>query len=156
MLERLGIIETVRRKVVETFTSRAHRVRFDVAVQTSNSYVFNFAARRPPRRMAIWRCRLKATLWKTAASPPARVPEAKFRPETSSEIKKDLSPELAAVLKRLGETIEGRIQRHRGGPPLVAAVAARSYRAADGEAFSVTANSTSNARLARQGRAASN
>jgi hypothetical protein len=40
-LEAVGIIETVRRKVVASFTSRAHRVRYDVAVQTSNSYVFN-------------------------------------------------------------------------------------------------------------------
>src|SRR5690242_16002246 len=40
-LELTGIIETVRRKVVASFTSRAARVRFDVAVQTSNSYVFN-------------------------------------------------------------------------------------------------------------------
>ena len=39
----LGIIETIRRKVVASFTSRVQRVRFDFAVQTSNSYVFNFA-----------------------------------------------------------------------------------------------------------------
>lgn len=43
ILEELGIIETIRRKVVERFTSAVHRVRFDFAVQTSNSYVFNFA-----------------------------------------------------------------------------------------------------------------
>ena len=41
ILEQLGIIQTIRRKVVATFTSRVHRVRFDVAVQTSNSYRFN-------------------------------------------------------------------------------------------------------------------
>ena len=41
ILEQLGIIQTIRRKVVASFTSRVHRVRFDVAVQTSNSYVFN-------------------------------------------------------------------------------------------------------------------
>jgi hypothetical protein len=35
ILEQLGIMETIRRKVVASFTSRAHRVRFDVAaVQT--------------------------------------------------------------------------------------------------------------------------
>jgi hypothetical protein len=34
-------VETIRRKVVASFTSRVHRVRFDVAVQTSNSYRFN-------------------------------------------------------------------------------------------------------------------
>ena len=41
ILEQLGILQTIRRKVVASFTSRVHRVRFDVAVQTSNSYVFN-------------------------------------------------------------------------------------------------------------------
>ena len=46
-LEAAGIIQTIRRKVVASFTSRAQRVRFDVAVQTSNSYVFNFADSRP-------------------------------------------------------------------------------------------------------------
>src|SRR5690242_10346188 len=40
-LELASIIETMRRKVVASFTSRAARVRFSVAVQTSNSYVFN-------------------------------------------------------------------------------------------------------------------
>jgi DNA-binding transcriptional regulator YhcF (GntR family) len=30
ILAELGIIETIRRKVVATFTSRAHRARFDV------------------------------------------------------------------------------------------------------------------------------
>jgi hypothetical protein len=42
-LELLGIIEIIRRKVVATFVSAVHRVKFDVAIQTSNSYVFNFA-----------------------------------------------------------------------------------------------------------------
>jgi hypothetical protein len=36
-------IEPIRRKVVASFTSAVHRVRFDCAVQTSNSYLFNFA-----------------------------------------------------------------------------------------------------------------
>jgi hypothetical protein len=40
-LEQLDILETIRRKVVASFTSRVHRVRFDVAVQTSNAYRFN-------------------------------------------------------------------------------------------------------------------
>src|SRR3954471_824407 len=49
ILEQLGIIETIRRKVVASFTSRAHRIRFDVAVQTSNSYRFNIPITdRPP------------------------------------------------------------------------------------------------------------
>src|SRR4051794_36177137 len=41
ILEQLGIVETIRRKAVASFTSRARRVRFDVAVQTSNAYRFN-------------------------------------------------------------------------------------------------------------------
>ena len=52
VLEQLGIIETIRRKVVASFTSRVQRVRFDFAVQTSNSYVFNFA---DPRPAGAWR-----------------------------------------------------------------------------------------------------
>src|SRR4051812_227759 len=39
-LEAAGIISTLRRKVVTRFVSQVHRVRFDVAVQTSNSYAF--------------------------------------------------------------------------------------------------------------------
>src|SRR3954447_12442736 len=39
-LESAGIISMLRRKVVTSFISRVHRVRFDVAVQTSNSYTF--------------------------------------------------------------------------------------------------------------------
>jgi hypothetical protein len=39
--KKLRILETIRRKVVANFTSRVHGVRFDVAVQTSNSYRFN-------------------------------------------------------------------------------------------------------------------
>jgi DNA-binding MarR family transcriptional regulator len=56
ILEQLGIIETIRRKVVASFTSRAHRVRFDVAVQTSNAYGLTY---RSPigRIMATRRCR---------------------------------------------------------------------------------------------------
>src|SRR3954462_2801516 len=42
-LEAAGIIETTRRKVVASFTSRVHRARFDCPVQCSNSYVFNVA-----------------------------------------------------------------------------------------------------------------
>ena len=51
-LEAAGIVQTIRRKVVASFTSRVHRVRFDFAVQTSNSYVFNFA---DPRPAGAWR-----------------------------------------------------------------------------------------------------
>src|SRR3954453_22342181 len=40
-LEAAGIVQTVRRKVVATFTSRLHQARYDVAIQDSNSYLFN-------------------------------------------------------------------------------------------------------------------
>jgi hypothetical protein len=40
-LEAAGIVQTIRRKVVASFTSRLYRARYDVAVQDSNSYVFN-------------------------------------------------------------------------------------------------------------------
>ena len=40
-LEAAGIVQTMRRKVVASFTSRLHRARYDVAVQDSNSYLFN-------------------------------------------------------------------------------------------------------------------
>ena len=42
-LEAAGIVQTIRRKIVVSVGNRAHRVRYDFAVQTSNSYVFNFA-----------------------------------------------------------------------------------------------------------------
>ena len=77
-LEAAGIISTLRRKVVTSFISRVHRVRFDVAVQTSNSYTFAMpsgdgqhgahAARRSPGK------------------PRATKADAKFRHETSAEI----------------------------------------------------------------------
>jgi hypothetical protein len=88
MLEQLGIIETVRRKVVGTYTSRRHRVSFDVAVQTSNSYVFNFALADRPEHgdlaLPLWR--------KPAVVALRKAPEAKFQPETSSDSTKALSP----------------------------------------------------------------
>ena len=49
ILEQRGIIETIRRKVVASFTSRARRVRFDVAVQTSNAYRFNLPITERPQ-----------------------------------------------------------------------------------------------------------
>jgi CRP-like cAMP-binding protein len=53
VLKQLGIVETIRRKVVASFTSRVHRVRFDVAVQTSKAYRFNFPVADGPRH-GIW------------------------------------------------------------------------------------------------------
>ena len=43
ILEQLGVGQAIRRKVVASFTSAVHRIRFDCAVQNSNSYLFNFA-----------------------------------------------------------------------------------------------------------------
>src|SRR3954468_4575061 len=50
-LEAAGIIRTVRRKVVASFVSRVNRVRFDAAVQTSNSYTFSMPSADPPAAM---------------------------------------------------------------------------------------------------------
>lgn len=65
-LEAAGIVSTLRRKVVASFTSAVHRVRFDVAVQTSNSYTFSMPG---------------------AAPQPKPEADTKFRHETS-ELKK--------------------------------------------------------------------
>ena len=40
-LEVAGIVQTVRRICIASFTSRIHRARYDVTVQTSNAYLFN-------------------------------------------------------------------------------------------------------------------
>lgn len=95
ILAGLGIIETIRRKVVASFTSRAHRARFDCAVQTSNSYVFNFAL---PDRVANGDLALPLLRPKEA--------EAEFRSETSTPIEFYRPPDLMAALERLGKAIE--------------------------------------------------
>ena len=68
----------MRRKVVASFVSRAHRVRFDVAVQTSNAYRFNFphADRRQHGDLALPLLR--------------KEPESKIQTETG-ELKKKLT-----------------------------------------------------------------
>jgi len=96
-LEAAGIIETIRRKVVASFVNRAHRIRFDYAVQTSNSYVFNVPI--PDRREYG---DLALPLLKTEGF----LADAKFRHETSLEIKTNLPPDLAAALTALGHTID--------------------------------------------------
>jgi hypothetical protein len=102
VLERLGIIETVRRKVVASFTSRAQRVRFDVAVQTSNSYTFNFALVDRPAQGDLALPLLARNL------PPAVNSEAesKFQTATSLPVKTNLPPDLAAALEGLKGAIE--------------------------------------------------
>jgi hypothetical protein len=89
VLERLGILDTVRRKVVATFTSRAHRVRFDIAVQTSNAYRFNFpyADRRQHGDLALPLLR--------------QDPESKIPTETGLEIKTDLASDPQAAIAAL-------------------------------------------------------
>ena len=81
ILERLGIVETIRRKVVASFVSRAQRIRFDVAVQISNSYRFNLPID-AGQRTATWRCRYCAQ-WeqpgKTRRKPPSMKPSPNFR-----------------------------------------------------------------------------
>jgi DNA-binding transcriptional MocR family regulator len=96
-LERLGIISTIRRKIVASFTSRAQRVRFDVPVQTSNSYTFNFALADRPQHGDLALPLLR----------PAGIAESKIQAETSQESKNTLPPELAAALERLEQAIDG-------------------------------------------------
>jgi hypothetical protein len=90
ILERLGIIETIRRKVVASFTSRVHRVRFDVAVQTSNSYRFNLPIDARPQHGDLAVPLLKP---QQTRRPQA---ESEFRAETSIEMKIKEADDLAA------------------------------------------------------------
>src|SRR4051794_38468612 len=84
-LEAAGIISTLRRKVVTSFVSRVHRIRFDVAVQTSNSNAFAMPSGAPP------------------APPPQPVKKAdtKFRHETSEQLKsKSAAPSASLIQPR--------------------------------------------------------
>jgi hypothetical protein len=89
ILEQLGILDSVRRKVVATYTSRTHRVRFDVAVQTSNAYRFNYphAARHQHGDLALPLLRQE--------------PESKIQPETGLEIKTTIPPDSQAAIAAL-------------------------------------------------------
>jgi CRP-like cAMP-binding protein len=102
VLEQLGIIETVRRKVVASFTSLAQRVRFDVAVQTSNSYTFNFALVDRPAHGDL----ALPLLARNLMAPLGSEAESKFQTATSLEIKTNLPPDLAAALVGLGSLVE--------------------------------------------------
>ena len=99
-LERAGIIETIRRKVVATFVSYAHRVKFDCAVQTSNSYVFNIPTVFRPKFGD-----LALPLFKP------KEPDKKFQSETSTHIKNnpwdDLPDENRHALESLQRRLEG-------------------------------------------------
>jgi hypothetical protein len=95
-LEAAGIIETVRRKVVASFTSRLYRARYDVAVQDSNSYVFNVPL--PDRPIEG---DLTAPLFR-----PHSEADARFRHETNQQILNQLPPDLAAALEGLRRAID--------------------------------------------------
>jgi hypothetical protein len=98
-------VETIRRKIVASFTSRVHRVRFDVAVQTSNSYRFNL-----PIGDRAQHGDTALPLLKTEGGRgeiPHQDAESKLRPETSSELKNTLPPDLAAALEGLRRAIYG-------------------------------------------------
>jgi hypothetical protein len=98
ILEQLGIVETIRRKVVASFTSRAHRVRFDVAVQTSNAYRFNLpiADRAQHGDAALPLLKPKATTWEF----PKIEAESEFPAVTSTELKPTVDNDLAAEKAR--------------------------------------------------------
>ena len=97
ILEQLGIIETIRRKVVASFTSRVHRVRFDVAVQTSNSYVFNLPIADRPQHGDLALPLLQPEKPKKSAIKEA---ESKIRAETSKDSKTKDETDLAAEKER--------------------------------------------------------
>ena len=109
-LEAAGIIQTIRRKVVATYTSRVHRARFDVAVQTSNSYMFNIPI---PDRAGHGD--LALPLWQLSGNsgqlkpqqPCGSEADAKFRHETSLEIKTKEDAELYAAIAAYREALAG-------------------------------------------------
>jgi hypothetical protein len=98
-LELAGILEIFRRKTVATFISAVHRVKFDCAIQTSNSYLFNipllFRAQFGDLALPLFR---------------PKEPEAKFQSETSPQNKTttldDLPPDLRHALEGLQQSLE--------------------------------------------------
>ena len=96
-LEAAGIIQTVRRKVVATFMSRLHRARYNVAVQDSNSYVFNVPLPNRP------------TEGDTALPllQPLSEADTRNRHETTQQVLNQLPRDLAAALEGLRRAIDG-------------------------------------------------
>jgi len=96
-LEAAGIIETVRRKCIATFTSRQHRARYDVAVQDSNSYVFNTPL---PDRPTEGDTALPLL------QPPSEA-DTSNRYETTQQVINQLPRDLAIALEGLRRAIDG-------------------------------------------------
>ena len=84
--------------MVASFTSRVHRVRFDVAVQTSNAYRFNL-----PIADRLQHGDTALPLLK-----PKEQAESKIQAETSQDSKNTLPSDLAAALEQLGQCIADR------------------------------------------------
>lgn len=98
-LEEVGIIETIRRKAVVSYSNRAHRVRFDVPEQTSNSYVFNFAVVDRPAHGDLALPLLRE---------PAVSPNAKLSHETSLGVFSKEAAELEAAIAGWRHALEAR------------------------------------------------
>ncbi len=96
-LEAAGIVQTVRRKVVATFTSRQHRARYDVAVQDSNSYVFNVPLPDRPTEGD-----LTSPLFRSSSGADAR-----SRHETNHDLKNTAETELTALKERWTHALLG-------------------------------------------------
>src|SRR4051812_23697431 len=87
-LEAVAIIQTVPRNVVATFTNRPHRARHDIAVQDSNSYLFN-----TPLSDRSTEGDLVLPLLR-----PTSEADAKSQHETTQQILDTLPPDLRAAL----------------------------------------------------------
>src|SRR3954454_25166790 len=91
-LEAAGILSTLRRKVVTSFISQKHRVRFDIAVQTSNSYTFNV-----PSGVQMPAQPAPAPQQKPRQTAPSEA-DAKFRRETSNQEKSKVTPPIPNLI----------------------------------------------------------
>src|SRR3954451_17003700 len=96
-LEAASIIQTVRRKIVATFTSRLHRARYDVAVQDSNSYLFNVPL---PDRPTEGDTALPLL------QPPSEADTRSWH-ETNQQVINQLPRDLATALEGLRRAIDG-------------------------------------------------
>jgi len=73
-----------------------HRARFDVAVQDSNSYIFNVPLPDRPTEEDL----------SLSLFVPRLETDARSRRETNQQILKELPPDLASALRGLGQAIE--------------------------------------------------